>query len=203
MNFFCKIFLVFTISLSLLFSGCASYHASSLAALDPQFMKEPEEIEGISIGCKAFTDAECQTYLDRDVIRRGYQPIQLTFNNQTDKFYLFSTQGINLPCVKPEEVADKVHTSTIGRVTGYTIGALFFTPLIIPAIVDGIKSSKANELLDVDFREKAQETFVIAPKSYNKTLFFVPKKDFKPYFDLTLVEQGTEIEKTVKLFVSQ
>lgn len=203
MNFFGKTILVFTISLSLLFTGCASYNASSLSALDPQFVKEPEEIEGFSIGCKAFTGADCQTYLDRDVIRRGYLPIQLTFNNQTDKFYLFSTQGINLRCVNPEVVADMVHTSTIGRVTGYTIGAIFFTPLIIPAIVDGIKSSKANKLLDVDFREKAQETFVIAPKSYNKTLFFVPKKDFKPYFDLTLVEQETGIEKTVKLFISQ
>ena len=190
-------------SLSLLCSGCASYRASSLSSLSPQFIKESEEIPGISVGCKSFSASDCSSYLDRDVLKKGYQPIELTFYNKTDKSYFFSSDKISLPCAPSQKVANKVHTSTALRVVGYTAGAVFITPLIIPAVVDGICSHNANKQLDRDYQQKSEDNFIITPYSYRMTLLFIPKEDFSPNFQLTLVEQDTGISKVLNVTASR
>ncbi|QVL57226.1 MAG: hypothetical protein KFB93_07540 [Simkaniaceae bacterium] len=186
-----KINLLLIISTIALFTGCASYQANSLSALDPECVRSYSEVNGMEIGCKAYTVEDCYTYLDRNVIAKGYQPVQLTFQNKTSKRYVFSTRDISLPCASPEEVARTVHTSTAGRVTGYSVGGLFIWPLFIPAVVDGIKSSNANTSLDKDFDEKAKDHFVLAPNSFSKTLIFVPKAHFSPVFDISLLDEET------------
>lgn len=202
-----KISLLLIISTIALFTGCASYQANSLSALGPEFVRTHNEIEGVSIGCKAYTVQDCYKYLDRNVIAQGYQPVQFTFYNKSDRIYLFSTKGVSLTCANPEEVARTVHTSTAGRVTGYTIGGVILfpltSPLFIPAIVDGIKSSNANASLDADFSEKAKNQFEIRPKSFSSTLIFVPKAHYAPIFELSLVDKKTGISKTVDLSISQ
>lgn len=187
----------------ILLSGCASYHAATLAALNPQFVKNAEEIKGLSIGCKCFNREDCKIYLDRDVLAQGYQPIQLTFYNQSDKNYLFSTAKMSLPCVQPEEVAKKVHTSTVGRVVGYTVGALLLHPLIIPAVVDGICSHKANQKLDSDYYRKAESQFMIPPLAFKTAIIFVPRSQFSPAFNITLWEEDTQTDKTIQLISFQ
>lgn len=184
---------------TLLFTGCASYQANSLSALDPHYVKSYPEVEGVSIGCKAYTVDDCFTYLDRNVIAQGYQPIQLTFQNNTNKHYSFSTRDLSLPTTNPNIVANTVHTSTAGRVTGYAVGGLFVWPLFIPAVVDGIKSSNANAALDRDFQEKSLQHLNIAPYSFSKTLIFVPKNQFAPVFNISLQDQETGKQKTVTL----
>ncbi|MES2200296.1 MAG: hypothetical protein V4489_09045 [Chlamydiota bacterium] len=187
----------------LLCSGCASYRAASLSALSPQFVKESEEVPGISIGCKSFSAEDCVTYLDRDVIKKGYQPIELTFYNQTDKSYFFSSDKMSIPCTPPQKVADKVHTSTAGRVVGYTVGAVLIPTLIIPAVVDGICSYKANKRLDKDYQTKSAEYFAIPPYSYKETLLFVAHGDFSPNFQVSLLEQDTQVLKTLNVTASR
>jgi hypothetical protein len=183
----------------LLLSGCASYKATSLSALAPQFVKQSEELPGMVVGCKSLSQDECKTYLDRDVIKKGYQPVELTFFNQTDKTYQFSSDLVSLPCSSPAEVASKVHTSTAGRIAGYAVGSLIFTPLIIPAVVDGIRSYNANKELDIDFQSKAEKSFLIGPESYKTTLIFVPQKYFSSNFHITLLEQGSNTSKVLQV----
>lgn len=196
-----KTILALGIGLAAFLTGCASYQANSLSALDPHCVREYPEIEGMQIGCKAFSVDDCYTYLDRDVIAKGYQPIQLTFNNKTNKRYVFTTQGVSLPCADPTIVANTVHTNTIGRVAGYSVGGLFIWPLFIPAVVDGIKSSNANQSLDRDFHDKVRQQFVIPSNGYAKTLIFVPKSQMAPVFDVSLLEEETGKRKTVGLSV--
>lgn len=135
------------------------------------------------------------------MIAKGYQPIQLTFRNNTDKRYVFSSRDVSLPCAHADEVARTVHTSTVGRVAGYSVGGLFVWPLFIPAVVDGIKSSNANTALDKDFDEKAKDSFLIAPHSYSKTLIFVPKAHFSPVFDISLLDEESGRRQVVSLSV--
>lgn len=188
-------------------TGCASYQSSPLAALDPKYIKQCEQVKGLSIGAKAYDETDCYIFLDRDVIEKGYQPIQLTFQNTTDRHYLFSTNEVSLPCVNFEEVAKTVHTSTLGRAAGYSAGGLIFLkllwPLFIPAVVDGIKSSNANQALDRDYYDKAKEHLVITPNSFVKTLIFVPRSHFAPVFDITLLEEETRETKKISLSVAQ
>jgi len=80
-------------------------------------------------------------------------------------------------------------------------GAWFAWPLIIPAIVDGIKSSQANQELDQDYQKKAADNLVITPGSFHKTIVFVPKASFEPIFNIDLVEQETGEKKSVEVSV--
>lgn len=179
-------------SVLILLSGCASYQAASLNTLSSDAMVSgmPGR-EEIVIVAKAFNKADCKRYLDRDVIAQGYQPIQLYIENKSDKNYAFSLSRVSLSCASPEEVAEKVHTSTVGRATGYGVGALFLWPLAIPAIVDGVKSSQANDALDIDFSSKAARDQVIQPHAYFNKLLFVPSNEYQPAFTVTLMDQNS------------
>jgi hypothetical protein len=90
-------------------------------------------------------------------------PIQLTIRNNTNDALYFNPQNFNIPLADVSEVAGKVHTSTAGRVVGWSVGALFLLPLAIPAIYDGLKSSEANDLLDADYEAKTLREHTIQP----------------------------------------
>jgi len=169
--------------------GCASYKAVSLPPLQPEFAPYVEENDGVIVACKAFSKADCKRYLDRDVISKGYQPVQVTVKNETKKYVVFSEQGVSLPCVPAEEVAQKVHTNTAGRATVYGVGALFLWPLAVPAIVDGVGSSKANQQLNSDFAAKSADQTVIQPYSTLNGLIFIPSQDYQERFTITLFDR--------------
>ncbi|NGX45800.1 MAG: hypothetical protein K940chlam2_00980 [Chlamydiae bacterium] len=182
-------------------TGCASYNASTLTNLSPDhFMNSTPKAEGIGIAAKAFSKVDCKMYLDRDVISKGYQPVQLFIQNNTEKSYSFALSRIGLPHASPEEVAEKVHTSTVGRATAYGVGSLFLWPLAIPAVVDGVKSSQANKALDNDFNTKVAKDQNLNPHSYMNSLIFVPVTGFSNNFTVTLID--LETNKPVILTVS-
>ena len=159
-------------------TSCASYKATSLGNLSSEIMTSPSTSEKVLFGARAFTKEDCRRYLDRNVISKGYQPIQVYIQNNSDASYNFSLDRIGLPCVRSDEVADTVHTSTVGRAVGYGVGALFLWPLAIPAIVDGIKSSEANTSLDNDFSDKTAKNQIIHPYSTLNKIIFVPVSGF-------------------------
>ena len=68
---------IYVISLAaiLLLSGCARYQARSLNKLAqaPEY-NQPEQT--VSFKYHFFDSYDCQTYLDRDILAKGYQPIQ-------------------------------------------------------------------------------------------------------------------------------
>lgn len=179
-------------------SGCASYNASPLSFLSPELIQSTGNKDRVLIAAKAFNTTECMRYLDRDVLQEGYQPIQLYIQNNTDKSYIFSSNRLSFPVAKYKEVAVKVHTSTIGRVLGYGIpGLLLIWPLIIPAIVDGLNSSEANDILDSDFLSKTiNDQEVIFPHSHMNGLLFVPADMVQRAFDITLIEAESKEIKT-------
>lgn len=184
------------LTILLILSGCASYRATSLSTLEQDIIISAPH-EEVAIAAKAFSRSDCKRYLDRDVISKGYQPVQLYIKNNSDKNYVFSVNRVSLPCAHSEEVAEKVHTSTVGRAVGYGAGALLFWPLAIPAVIDGVKSAEANEALDMDFSSKAARDRVIAPFSHMNVLLFVPSMDFQSNFTVTLVEEPSKTPITM------
>lgn len=175
---------------SILFSGCASYHAASLNTLQSDTMCHSEK-KDILIAARTFDKADCKRYLDRDVIAEGYQPVQLYIENKSNQNYFFSVNRISMPCARSEEVAETVHTSTIGRAVGYGVGALFIWPLAIPAIVDGLKSAEANDALDNDYSAKTARDQKITSHSHFNKLIFVPNNEFQQNFTITLINQDS------------
>jgi hypothetical protein len=190
-----KRFLCSTLALTLLLGSCASYSASPLCNPSPDLIQVASKNEGISVVSKTFTRDDCDRFLDRDVLSEGYQPVQIYIQNDSDKNYVFSLNRITLPVARPEEVAEKVHTSTAGRAAGYGAGALIFWPLAIPAIVDGIKSSNANDALDNDFLAKAARDQVIFPHSRFNAILFVPLRAYQNSYTLILIDQDSQKPK--------
>lgn len=187
------------LSMLLFLVGCASYQARGLTALEPDEVKEYKEAEGLKIGCKAFTEDDCFQYLDRNILELGFQPVQLTFFNSSKESYFFSTEKLSLPCVSTKAIKDCMYTSTVGRVTGYTLGSLIIPPLFIAAVVDGILSFNSNQKIDMDLSLKAKQDFIIPPGCYHKVLFFVPKNSYKSNFSFTLVESASGENKLISL----
>lgn len=171
----------------LLFSGCASYNAAPMTPMLTSMSSSKE----VTIIAKKFNAQDCKKFLDRDVIRKGYQPVQLFIQNNTDKNYFFSLDRLDLAHANPTDVAAQVHTSTVGRAVGYGVGGLFIWPLLIPAVVDGIKSSEANESLDKDFLDKAALDQMISAHSYFNKIIFVPTNSCPNTFSLTLVDAAS------------
>lgn len=193
------LFLVLTALYSLpLLTGCASYNARPLNSLSPDTLTSPShQGEDLVVFAKRFTRADCKRYLDRDVMAKGYQPIQLFIQNNSDNSYVFSLNRVSLSCTNPEEVAEKVHTSTVARAVGYGAGALILWPLAIPAIIDGVGSAKANENLDNDFASKTARDQTILPHSYFNKILFTPINEYPSTFTVTLIDQHSHAIKKV------
>lgn len=180
----------------ILLTGCASYNASTLSTLPAEGAIQSTENPQVLVSWKTFDQTDCKRYLGRDVISEGYMPIQLTIrNNSNDPFY-FNPQNFNVPLAPVNEVAGKAHTSTAGRVVGWSIGALFIFPLVIPAVYDGLKSSDANDQLDADYESKALREQTIQPKSLFNGVVFIPQQYAYQGLEMFLVNQKTH-EKVI------
>jgi hypothetical protein len=107
----------------LLLSGCAKYKAMPLPKIAP-------EKKGLTLEHKVFTKQDCKTYLGRkNVLKKGFQPVQLTLTNNTDHSYTYSSSSLSLPTVPAKLVAKKVKFSTAGRILGYGAAAAGFVTL--------------------------------------------------------------------------
>ncbi len=178
-------------SLLLLLSGCAGYRTQPLVRLETPAGAVAEKKDAITFAYHAFTRKDCAKYLDRDVIKKGYQPVHISIVNNTKRSVYFSRSKISLVTANAEEVAELVHTNTAGRAAGYGIAGIFLWPLLIPAIVDGIGSSEANKKLDADFTRKALCDQTIRALESLNGLIFVPVESYKPDFEITLIDSET------------
>jgi hypothetical protein len=170
-------------------TACASYKPATLDPLQPAFAPYSETVDDVTLSVKCFSSSDSKRFFDDDLIEKGFQPIQISILNESDKALLFSAQGIRLPLASPEEVAEKCHTSTVGRATSYGVAGLIIWPLLIPAVVDGIGSSKANTKRDQDFSDKSVQNAVISPYgSYNRVIF-VPNSSYQNSFEVILVKK--------------
>lgn len=166
-------------------SGCARYRAKSLKSIT----KSSTKAQTVSFSYRIFTPSDCQKYLGRNVIRKGYQPIQITFVNNTDRYFTISKRGLSFDCSSTKEVARSLHFNTTGRAVGYGVLGLFLWPFIIPAIVDGIGSAKANKQMDADFADKVLSKQIVEPHTTVNGIVFVDADgEFDEEFTFTVAD---------------
>ncbi|MCH9628089.1 MAG: hypothetical protein S4CHLAM2_17410 [Chlamydiales bacterium] len=148
--------------------------------------------ETVTIAAKAYTKMDCRRYLNTNVLQSGYQPIQICIDNPTDSPYFFSTSRVTLPVAPTTEVSRTAHTSTAGRIAGYGAATLLASPLFaVPAVVDGYRSCEANDQIDLDFLVKAARDCTIGPRSQANMILFVPIREYKENFTVTLIDTST------------
>lgn len=171
--------------------GCASYRPVSLPILQPEFapFSVKAKAEDITLSCKTFSVYDCERYLNRDAISKGFQPIQITIANESKKYLVFSEQGVSLPIIPAEDVAKQLHTDTVGRATAWGVGSLCLWPLLIPAVVDGVGSSNANKAMDSDFGAKNLKGTIIQPYGTMNGIIFVPTSEYNDTFSVVLIDR--------------
>jgi hypothetical protein len=184
---------IFLCVISLLFiSGCARYTAKPLGNAVVHASSGAKKSASTVCAYHVFTKDDCKRYLGRNVVAKGYQPILITFTNNTKRYFRVLRENISLPTVPASQVVRRVHTSTVGRSLGYGIAGLVVWPLLIPAIVDGIRSSQANDRLDRDFASKELPAQVVGPFATSNGLIFVPKEKFTKNFTIKIIDAETE-----------
>lgn len=110
--FFVSIFIVIPIALlTVLFLYRAQYMVKPL----PKIENSPGNT-GIAMMHKKYTQEECLMYLGREkIIKKGYQPLQLSIANQTSNSYIFSASSLSLPTVSEECVTNEFKTASLIR----------------------------------------------------------------------------------------
>lgn len=176
----------------ILLTGCAHYSASTLSPLSQDIAMHSNQEQNVLVSWKFFDKDDCKTYLGRNVLSEGFVPVQITIrNNSNDPMYL-STDNFNIPLAPAHQVAQKVHTSTAGRVVAWGIGGLIVWPLLIPAVYDGIKSSEANQALDEDYLSKTFKEHTIQPHATFDRVIFFPKEKASQNIEMFLLNEKTK-----------
>jgi hypothetical protein len=174
-------------------AGCAGYRPHSLRRLTPKPVPQHEKI---LFEAKAFNHCDCNTYLDRNVICAGYTPIQIAIKNESNQYIEFTTDKVNLNTVPTSLVAESVYQSVLARALGYGIPGLFIWPFLVPAVLDSIWASEANEMLLRDYLGKTISDKTLVPDSELEGLIFVANSQYQNKLEVTLVDRDS-LEKIV------
>jgi hypothetical protein len=178
-------------------SGCASYQPKDFKSLNYEpgatlcAQKSPQNANGanVKVYALALSSAKTKYYFDRDICAKGYKVVQFTIVNNSDRCFVLDNDNIGATTADSAQVANLVHTSTAGRAGGYALGSLLIFPLIIPAVVDGVKSSKANTQLDADFAARCAEICHIPAHATKNHVIFIHNGSFTRFFELSLVDR--------------
>jgi len=174
---------------SLSFSGCAKYVTKPL-----QKLHTPNK-EAVWVSAKALSNDECQTHFSRNFTHKGFQPIQLCISNMSNDVYVFDAKNIDLTIEPRSAVAKRFKINSTHRAMSWLIPGLFFGIFLIPAAVEGSKSSRANQRLDYDFDQRvlSNDSVIIIPAktTMNKVLFVI-HENYQPSFTLMLKNRDSK-----------
>ena len=147
-----KQFVVLLLVGCLVLSGCATYSAGRLPSSDVSSFKDMQDQDGLRVAVEFFDARASKQVFGVGKVYELYQPVYIAIDNRTKNPYQFSKgTSINKRSVPSEEVAKNCGFSTVGRATTYGVAGLFIWPLLIPAVVDGVGSSQANQKMQADY----------------------------------------------------
>jgi hypothetical protein len=140
---------------------------------------------------------ECKKLLGHNLPGKGVQPLHFTIQNNSPSEYSISPELIDLAHIDPEKVAQKIRKLALPRSIAFKILGFFFWPFIIPGTIDTIHTFHTYKLLKKDYRAKAIKEEVVPVYSIVNRILFVPEKEFKDEFTVTLIENE---KKTLEVF---
>ncbi len=157
----------------------------------------------IQIAAKAYNREETEEILHSDLQKWGYQPIQITVDNQSSESYTISPKNISLNSVSPKDVAKVVIKASIPRSIGLKAAGFIFWPFMIPSTIEGIHTLRSYNAMKKDLRAKSVKDETVAPYSVFHRLVFVKKEQYQDSFDITLVNQETQQESIFHVQLTQ
>ncbi len=159
-------------------AGCASYNAGRLPSTDVSTFEKMQDQSGLKVAVKFLDARESKRIFGVDKVAERYQPVYISIDNRTKSAYEFRKRDLNKPSVPAEEVAKACGFSTVGRATAYGVAGIFIWPLLVPAVVDGVGSSSANQKMQADFMYKEiQDGRIQVNGLLNGVVFFDKMKE--------------------------
>ena len=151
---------------------------------------EPFRETGVHIQAKAYDSLDSKAYLSRDLLKKGYRPVQITIQNNTGKTYFLSKEWVDVNNVSANRVSSYVIKHYIPRSIAMKVAAFFFWPFIIPGAVDTIVTYKYHRAMKQDYLAKSlKDLEPIIPYSTTHRIVFIPEKDYTDHFHLYLKEE--------------
>lgn len=173
------------------FSEYNAYHPKPPAFVGS--VAEPFHGQGLDIQAKAYDEHESQAYLSKNLQDMGFQPVQVTIQNNTAHTFLLSSQGVDLPNATTNKVSACVTARAIPRSIAFKVAGLLFWPFLIPATVDSMLTIKSHIKMKKDYHAKSikEEGESIIPYSTVHRILFVPSDQYSDTFTLHLKDQKT------------
>jgi hypothetical protein len=170
----------------LVFDTCKNWRSVAPA----EIVAEEASLEkgGVLISSKAYSSDESKTFLGTDMVDKGYQPVEISIQNNTSKTYKLEADKVTLPTASASKMTWNVTKGTIPRSIGYKVASFFFWPFMIPGTIDSFRTLKSHKNLKADLSAKILKDETIIPYSTVKRVLFVPKEEFKPDYQVILFE---------------
>jgi hypothetical protein len=160
--------------------------------------------EGIYVNAIAYTAEESKYYLQRDLVSRGYQPIQLTIQNNSSSPLGLGHLSVDLPLVSGNKIAFQFFKETLPRSIGLKIASLFFWPFNVPSAIDGIMTYRNQKIMRHDYNAKTIKNYeeIIPAYSTMNRILFVKREDFQNCFNLVLQNKESGLIHKYRLDIS-
>lgn len=165
-------------------------------AVQPQNTSLPFEVSqrGVQIEAKLYTETDSKNYLNYNLLRMGYTPIEITVRNHTANAYAISAASVPLACASSSDVAWSMTKKKLPGSVGLKIASFFFWPLMIPSTVEGIHTYKTHRSFTKDLEAKAlkEKDEIIPPYATVTRILYVKKESFQETFSVALQEVDTK-----------
>ena len=191
--------LLFFVSVTslIILAGCAKYKPSPT----PFPTGKKQELNNIKVVTRKISPQEVKICFDSTNLAKKYDAVQVYIKNNSTKSIILNSQNISLPILSAKEVCKPAYRCTGLRAGSYGIVAMLLCPFWIPAIIDGLKSSKANAEIDRDVQTKVlskNDNVIIKPHNHINKITFIPKGQATNEFSIKLVDKNL---KTANKFV--
>jgi len=141
----------------------------------------------LSFNYKVLTTQDCKKYFNsRAIIKKGYQPVYVSFTNNTSFNCAVSLDSFSFRCANYQDVANSLHRNGMMRGVCFGLAAPIFLPLIIPAFIQGLGAGEYNELMDIDFAYKAFKNRIVSSYAMVDGVVFAATDQFCEDFTITV-----------------
>jgi len=179
--------------------GLARYKSDSLKKIDTHNTQiNPSKEKSVAFNYKIFTKDDCKKYFNtKSIVKKGYQPIQIIFTNNSKYSIELSPDNFSFRCADGRDVANSLHRDGMARGIGFGIGSLWFMPLIFPALIQGLGANDYNDAMNIDFSNKSLKKQVVAPYTTVEGVIFASRDEFSRNFTLTVQDIDKKMSFTL------
>jgi hypothetical protein len=147
--------------------------------------------EGIFVKVLPYNANESKRYLNHDLIDHGFQPVEISIQNNTDRTYFVHPDEMGMPVASEGQVSNKYLINSIPRSIAFKVLGFLFWPLMIPGTADTIRTYVKSREIQRDLFAKTIKEEYVPPYSTLLRVAYVPRGNYNPDFTISLIDVAT------------